>query len=424
MLITCVFYLVCRHNDIEYEEGAVIQPNISTICTCRKGFFQCDQQRPSPFNGPTCIASGDPHYHTFDQRYFDFQGTCEYILTKPCDVPEFEVIVSNGEHNSHVSCTDTVRVVVPGENLDILLGRGGAVTINDRLHSNNGDEVMLTSGGVEVVRVGGRPNIILTELGVRVSWDGLYRVEVTVSTSWRGRLCGLCGNYNGDPDDDFMTPDGSLESSPNTFGLSWVWNNNTYDTCGGLAVPETCSDELMDEAESRCGVMTGERFGVCNNVLNATTFVESCVFDYCYGPVTLREGFYFNSVATYASACARIGVFIPGWRDSNGKSFYWCLCLNVSVYLQKPMATWVTLPLVAWVTLLLATWATLLLATWATLPLVVQLTVLLPYLQDVHQGWYINNVVHCVLKHVIILEHQIVQEDVLKDVSVLMDKCF
>ena len=43
-------------------------------------------------------------------------------------------------------------------------------------------------------------------------------------------------------------------------------------------------------------------------------------------------------------------------------------------------------------------------------------------LQSVHQGWYINSVVHCVLKHVIMLEHQIVMVDVLKVVSVLKDK--
>ena len=318
-----VFNLVCSHNGIEYEEGEVIQPNISTRCTCRKGFFQCETQGGSnnnPLNGPTCIASGDPHYHTFDQHYFDFQGTCEYILTQSCNVSEFAVIVSNGAHNEQVSCTDTVRVVVPSEKLDILLGRGGGgtVTINGRLQANNGDEVILTSGGVEVVRVGGRPNVILTELGVRVSWDGLYRVEVTVSTSWRGRLCGLCGNYNGDPDDDFLTPNGYLETSPNAFGLSWVWNNGTHDTCGGLAAPDSCPDDLMDEAEERCGVITGDQFRACNNMLNASTFIESCVFDYCYGSEALREGFYYNSIATYASACARIGVVITRWRDSNG----------------------------------------------------------------------------------------------------------
>ena len=44
------------------------------------------------------------------------------------------------------------------------------------------------------------------------------------------------------------------------------------------------------------------------------------------------------------------------------------------------------------------------------------------FVQSVHQGWFINSVDHCVLRLVILLEHLIVMVDVLKDVSVLMDK--
>ena len=44
------------------------------------------------------------------------------------------------------------------------------------------------------------------------------------------------------------------------------------------------------------------------------------------------------------------------------------------------------------------------------------------FVQSVHQGWFFNSVVHCVLKFVIIPQHLIVMVDVLKDVFVLMDK--
>ena len=317
-----MFYIECRFNDIVYNEGDQIQPNCSALCTCHNGSFQCVSQLCG-INGASCYVSGNSHYLTFDHRYFNFQGTCEYVLTQSCNTEQFAVIVTNSAHNQYVSCTDTVRVVVPDENLNILLGRGGGgtVTINDIVQPNNGDEVILRSGEVEVVRVGGHPHVILSTSGVRVSWDGLYRVAVTVSTSWRGRLCGLCGNYNDDPNDDFQTPDGSMAMSANEFGLGWVLNNGTHDICHGseLISPGSCSPDLMADAIQRCNKLNREPFNICNNLVNSNAFIDSCVYDYCYSSDAMREQFYYSSLSTYAAVCGNAGLIIPPtWRNSSG----------------------------------------------------------------------------------------------------------
>ena len=316
-----IFFTECRHNNVVYNEGDQIQPNCSTRCTCRNGNFQCEQQLCN-INGASCYAAGDPHYHTFDQHYFNFQGACEYVLTQSCDSEEFSVIVTNGAHNQHVSCTDSVRVLVPNENLDILLGRGregGTVTVNGILQANNGDDIILQSGQVEVVRVGGHPHVTLSRSGVRVSWDGSYRVGVTVSTSWRRRLCGLCGNYNNNPVDDFQTPDGTVVSSANEFGLSWALTNSTQENCGGLADPDPCPSALMAEAELRCSLLAIEEFSACHDYVNPITFINSCIYDYCYSNETDREHFYYSSLETYAKVCAETGVVISdGWQNRSG----------------------------------------------------------------------------------------------------------
>ena len=237
---------------------------------------------------------------------------------------EFAVIVRNGAHNSHVSCTDAVRVVVPGENLNILLGRGGGggtVTINDIPQANNGDEVILTSGGVEVIRVGGRPHVLLNELGVKVTWDGQYRVQVTVSSAWEGRICGLCGNYNGDPDDDFITPNNLSVSDPNEFGTSWKLYSNISTVCQDHPPPPgPCPADLMAIAVERCSVMEGGQFSPCNDIVRPTTFVQSCIFDYCYSNEGDREHFYQSSIVTYAAVCAGNGTVIPISNITNTSS--------------------------------------------------------------------------------------------------------
>lgn len=42
-----------------------------------------------------------------------------------------------------------------------------------------------------------------------------------VISSYQDKLCGLCGNYDGDTKDDFRKPDGSLANNANDFGHSW-----------------------------------------------------------------------------------------------------------------------------------------------------------------------------------------------------------
>ncbi len=45
--------------------------------------------------------------------------------------------------------------------------------------------------------------VVHTSIGMTLSWDGQHFAEVTADSLWKGRLCGLCGDYNGNPDDEF-----------------------------------------------------------------------------------------------------------------------------------------------------------------------------------------------------------------------------
>lgn len=305
---------------VQYSEDDIIQPDCNTRCICRNGFFECEPQLCIT-DGATCQAYGDPHYRTFDSRYFEFQGNCEYILAQSCNAMEFAVIVTNSAHNERVSCTDSVRVVVPNEHVDIILERGGTVTINDVPQPNSGDEIILQSGQVEVVRVGGHPHVILRTSGVRVSWDGQYHVGVTVSTRWRGNLCGLCGNYNGDPNDDFQMPNNSLADNANEFGSSWQLVSNISRVC---IPPDTtsCPVELSTVAQSRCALLRGDTFSACNSVVDPQPFIASCEFDYCNCNDDNREECYCDSLAAYAGACAANGVVIQNWRSNTCCKLY------------------------------------------------------------------------------------------------------
>ena len=76
--------------------------------------------------------------------------------------------------------------------------------------------------------------------GITVLWDGIDAVYVHVEANHRNRTCGLCGNYNGFPDDDVMTYGGQQVSSIARFGNSWRMTN-INDLCPNVREEETKS---------------------------------------------------------------------------------------------------------------------------------------------------------------------------------------
>ena len=317
---------------IQYEIGDIIQPNCSARCVCQRGNFECTFQT-CLVDGPNCYGWGDPHYRSFDYHYFDFQGDCEYVLSQPCNSSEFLITASNTAINSYVSATSSVRVTIPNDELEILLSRGGGgtITINGILQANKGDRMIHNSSNVEVIRTGGHPYVLL-KIGppIRISFDGSARVDVTVSTDWKGKLCGLCGNYNDNSDDDFMLPDGSFTTSANDFGNSWLYAE-TSSTCGGKDTPPSCPTSVMIAAEARCSELSNRVFNVCNSVVDPRPFIDGCLLDYCLCHEEDREDCYCDSLSTYAAACASNGVIISNWRN------YFCRKFIAKCFLMKKL---------------------------------------------------------------------------------------
>ena len=270
---------------IQYKEGEQIQPNCSSRCTCQQGQFKCQPQSCA-----TCSCNGDPHCRTFDYRYYDFQGDCEYVLTEPCDTSEFRVIVRNGKCSPRpdVSCTEKVTVLVPNDNITMIeLGRGngGTVTINGYPLSNNGDGIINQSSRVTVVRSGGHPQVLLPKYGVTIFWNGARRVKVTVSQMWQNKLCGLCGDYNGNKNDDFKMPNGVLAPNATAFGDSWQYNKTSLNCSAAPDPPDNCTDDIMMQAIYVCTIMNQTS---CNNI-DPNEYIKNCIFDYCYGNETERD---------------------------------------------------------------------------------------------------------------------------------------
>lgn len=93
----------------------------------------------------------------------------------------------------------------------------------------NGVEEILPcspASGVQVLS-SGFYTMVMTDFGLRVKFDGKQRVEVTLPSTFRQKVCGMCGNYNGIAADDFQNPEGAMEPDSTSLGNSWEVSNDS-----------------------------------------------------------------------------------------------------------------------------------------------------------------------------------------------------
>jgi len=310
----------CERDDIQYQVNEQIVTNCAERCTCgADGMFACVPQTCPPINGPTCIASGDPHYVSWDGLRFDFQGTCEYAMARPCTGNDFTVSANNDDcGGGRVSCVSGVRITLPNNNPNVIyIGRGSRLFIDGDAQPTF-DQTYPSDPEINIRRTGGRVHVTLRQHGVYVYYDGGSTVRIQVSAQLRGTgmLCGLCGNYDGFANNDPRTA-GAL-SCP---GGGAIGKRSTTDA------PCDNSPATVAEAEARCGVLRSSGiFSVCNDAVDPGPFIRDCQFDFCCGDADQREDFICGAYSDYASACAENGVQPSNWRSEFCRKF---LYLNV-----------------------------------------------------------------------------------------------
>ena len=276
-------------------------------CVCQEnGMFECKETMCPVIDGPQCHAVGDPHYMSWDGRRFDFQGDCEYVMAQPCESEEFVISADNVPcSRPRVTCARGVRIKVPGSNPEeIFIGQRRALYFNGVLQQT-GNRIYDSDPDLIIQQHGRYIHVTLRKHGIYVRYDGQYRLYIQVSTMHRGtgKLCGLCGNYDGNRNNDptsaveLQCPGGAIEKR-NAVNESDCDANNAS----------------LADAQTVCSQMKQSVFSVCNQIVDPQPFIDDCVFDYCYGDPEEREDFICDAMANYASVCADDGRQPSDWR--------------------------------------------------------------------------------------------------------------
>lgn len=175
----------------------------------------------------------------------------------------------------------------------------------------------LNEGAVQVYKHGKR-YVIKTDFGLIVTYDRIYHVRVTVPGNYRGKVCGLCGNFNGNKNDDFRNPRGSVVNQVNAFGASWkvaIRGAKCQHGCINAKCPN-CVKARKDVFSKYiyCGIITSPKspFKTCHGKVNPKPYFDDCVYDVCASNGERKV--LCDSIETYAHNCHNAGVDIKNWR--------------------------------------------------------------------------------------------------------------
>uniref|UniRef100_K7FN87 VWFD domain-containing protein n=1 Tax=Pelodiscus sinensis TaxID=13735 RepID=K7FN87_PELSI len=330
----------CLHRGLYYEVGETFHPSDSCEeqCMCQAGgevvckAFTCGTgeqcgvvdgvRKCHPFGSATCSASGHPHYLSFDGVPFDFQGTCTYILAKTCtdssNLTPFTIRIEKESWGSgNVSVAKQVSIQVYGITLTLLQNRQGLIMVDGVSHNL---PLVVAEGQLQAYQHGGNM-LVQTDFGLTVSYDLVYQARVTVPVNYQGQTCGLCGNYNGRRDDEFLLPGGRLAPNMAAFGSAWkvpVPGAACEDGCSGNSCP-VCEERKKDVFKQRhyCGVLTAPDgpFAACHGTVSPSVYFNNCLYDVCLAngdsPVLCQ------SIHSYVTACQEAGASIQPWRSTS-----------------------------------------------------------------------------------------------------------
>uniref|UniRef100_A0A803YSD1 Mucin 6, oligomeric mucus/gel-forming/pseudo n=1 Tax=Meleagris gallopavo TaxID=9103 RepID=A0A803YSD1_MELGA len=298
----------CTLNGETYAPGDTMKAACRT-CKCTMGQWNC-KELPCPGR---CSLEGGSFVTTFDSRSYRFHGVCTYILMKSSSLPHNGTLMAIYEKSGYSHSETSLSAIIYLSTKDkIVISQNELLTDDDELK-----RLPYKSGDITIFKQSSMFIQMHTEFGLEliVQTSPVFQAYVKVSSQFQGRTLGLCGNYNGDTTDDFMTSMDITEGTASLFVDSWRAGN-----CLPAMERETdpCALSQLNKisAETHCSILTkkGTVFEKCHAVVNPTPFYKRCVYQACNYEETFP--YICSALGSYARTCSAMGLILENWRNS------------------------------------------------------------------------------------------------------------
>uniref|UniRef100_A0A3Q3ASD0 Otogelin-like n=1 Tax=Kryptolebias marmoratus TaxID=37003 RepID=A0A3Q3ASD0_KRYMA len=252
----------CVYHGTSYVQGQVLQQGCS-ICVCLGGVWNCTENNCTA----ECSVVGDVFVTTFDGRMFLQPGACQYVLAKSRGSSRFTVTLQYTTCAEYQVCIQSVTVVLDEDaSHQITLTREGELIID----------------AVEVHRLTSMFTQLKAGIGLKLYYDGRGgRVYVQLDSQWRGQTLGLCGTFNGNLRDDFLSPAGMIEGTPQLHANAWKVSSACVAPVN-LPIIDPCEMNQHNVFyASQCDVLLGSVFAPCHSYISPNIYQQQCRYQAC-----------------------------------------------------------------------------------------------------------------------------------------------
>nr|XP_055047098.1 mucin-2-like isoform X1 [Misgurnus anguillicaudatus]XP_055047100.1 mucin-2-like isoform X1 [Misgurnus anguillicaudatus] len=297
----------CEFSGTVYETGQSVEANCK-LCTCRGGEWSCIDE---PCSG-VCEVFGNGQYRTFDSKWYRFDGHCQYTLVKDADPSGHGRFTIKTESvpccDESLTCSRAISVELLGE--VTLLLNDMKVTETTQPWGAHG---LLAEPLYSIHTVGMYIIISVPKLGLTVIWDKHTRVTIQLESQWRGRVLGLCGNFDGKVTNDLLTSSASEVFSVVDFGNSWKTSAPPCSDVITEMFPCERHSYCAAWAQRRCMILRSDTFKDCHLKVDPEPYYQACVLESCSCEFEGKFLGFCTAVAAYAEACSAKDICI-NWR--------------------------------------------------------------------------------------------------------------
>nr|XP_014353176.1 PREDICTED: mucin-2 [Latimeria chalumnae] len=298
----------CSRQGKLYSPGDLIKTECEE-CICYNGKWVC-KNLACP---GSCSLEGGSHITTYDGKKFRFHGGCYYVLSKDCQEKSHTLLgeISPCSASETETCLKTIVLITNNKESTLIIKANGDILLNKA-------EIFLPykTEKLNIYQPSSFHIIVETsfKLKIHVQLVPIMQVYIGLDTSFRGKTCGLCGNFNSAQNDDFTAASGMVQGTPAAFANSWKTQSSCQDRADWLEDPCSVSIENENYAEHWCSLLRASDgdFSKCHSVIDPQEYYKRCKYDTCN--CDKSEDCMCAALYSYVRACATKGVMITGWR--------------------------------------------------------------------------------------------------------------